>query len=136
MSKYLIYIPVRVLKEFINYYSGSRGGSMKVSEEPVTAFLRGSYRLLILALLEHSRMHGYQILKLVERITGHKPKISTFYSILNEMERRGFLSSHVEEDRRIYGLTEKGRRSLNEFRSRVGDGAIRIIDIILKPKSL
>ncbi len=109
---------------------------MKVSEEPVTAFLRGSYRLLILALLEHSRMHGYQILKLVERITGHKPKISTFYSILNEMERRGLLSSHIEEERRVYGLTEKGRHSLNEFRSRVGDGAIRIIDIILRPKSL
>lgn len=109
---------------------------MKVSEEPVTAFLRGSYRLLILALLEHSGMHGYQILKLVERITGHKPKISTFYSILNEMERRGLLSSYIEEDKRIYGLTEKGRHSLNEFRSRVGDGAIRIIDIILKPKPL
>ena len=109
---------------------------MKVNEEPVTAFLRGSYRLLILALLEQSKMHGYQILKLVERITGHKPKVSTFYSILNEMERRGLLSSHIEEDKRIYGLTEKGKYSLNEFRSRVGEGAIRIVDIILRPKFL
>ncbi|MEM0268229.1 MAG: PadR family transcriptional regulator [Candidatus Korarchaeum sp.] len=109
---------------------------MKRGEEPTSAFLRGSYRLLILSLLEHSKMHGYQIMKLIERITGHKPKISTFYSILNEMERRGFLSSHMEDERRIYKLTDKGRISLNEFRSKLGDGALRILDAILRPKTL
>lgn len=108
---------------------------MKRVEEPISAFLRGSYRLLILALLEHSRMHGYQIMKLIERITGHKPKISTFYSILNEMERRGFLSSQVEDERRIYKLTDKGVLSLKEFRSKLGDGAVRIVDAILRPKT-
>lgn len=109
---------------------------MKRAEEPVSAFLRGSYRLLILAILEQSRMHGYQIMKLVERMTGHKPKVSTFYSILNEMESRGFLISHVEDERRIYKLTDKGRISLNEFRSKLGDRALRILDVILKPKTL
>lgn len=109
---------------------------MKPAEEPVRAFLRGSYRLLILALLEQSKMHGYQIMKLIERITGHRPKVSTFYSILNEMERRGLLSSHLEDERRVYRLTDKGRLSLNEFRSKIGDGALRIIDVILRPRSL
>jgi len=109
---------------------------MKRREEPISAFLRGSYRLLILALLEQSKMHGYQLMKLIERITGHRPKISTFYSILNEMERRGFLSSQIEDERRVYGLTDKGRISLNEFRSRLGDGAVRIIDAILRPRTL
>lgn len=109
---------------------------MKPAEEPVRAFLRGSYRLLILAILEQSKMHGYQIMKLIERITGHRPKVSTFYSILNEMEKRGFLSSHLEDEKRVYKLTEKGKLSLNEFRSNLSDGALRIIDLILKPKSL
>lgn len=109
---------------------------MERAEELVSSFLRGSYRLLILAILEQSRMHGYQIMKLVERMTGHKPKVSTFYSILNEMEKRGFLISHVEDERRIYKLTDKGRTSLNEFRSKLGDGALRILDVILRPKTL
>ncbi|MCS7103597.1 MAG: PadR family transcriptional regulator [Candidatus Korarchaeum sp.] len=108
---------------------------MKHAEEPILAFLRGSYRLLILALLEQSKMHGYQIMKLIERMTGHKPKISTFYSILNEMERRGFLSSQIEDERRIYKLTDKGKLSLSEFRSKLGDGALRIVDAILKSKT-
>ncbi|MCD6245150.1 MAG: PadR family transcriptional regulator [Candidatus Korarchaeota archaeon] len=108
---------------------------MRPPEDPLVSFVRGSYRLIILSLLESSVMHGYQILKTLERITGQKPKISTLYSILKDMERNGFLASRMEETRRIYRLTEKGRKVLNEFRSRIGEGAFRILEVILTPRA-
>ncbi len=95
------------------------------------SFVRGSYRLLILALLESSMMYGYQILKILEGTTGQRPKISTLYSILKDMEEDGFLRSRMEKAKRIYQLTEKGRKTLNEFRSKLGDGALRIITLLM-----
>ncbi len=109
---------------------------MRVREDPTTSFVRGSYRLLILALLESSVMHGYQILKNLEGLTGQRPKISTLYSILKDMERNGLLRSRMENARRIYQLTEKGRQVLDEFRSKLGEGALRILEFIMKPKAV
>jgi len=108
---------------------------MRAPEDPTTSFVRGSYRLLILALLERSMMHGYQILKTLEGLTGQRPKISTLYSILKDMERYGLLRSRVEDARRMYQLTEKGREVLNEFRSRLGEGALRILEFIVRPRA-
>lgn len=105
---------------------------MRAQEDPVTSFMRGSYRLLILAILERSVMHGYQILKRMEGLTGERPKISTLYSILKDMERSGLLRSKVEDTRRIYQLTEKGKSVLHEFRTQLGEGAIRVLELIVR----
>ncbi len=104
---------------------------MRMPEDPMTSFVRGSYRLLILALLEGSMMHGYQILKTLEGMTGQRPKISTLYSILKDMEENGFLSSRTEKAKRIYQLTEKGRKTLNEFRSKLGEGALKMLTLLM-----
>lgn len=98
----------------------------------MASFMRGSYRLLILAMLERSMMHGYQILKKLEGLTGERPKISTLYSILKDMERNGLLSSRVKDTRRIYQLTERGKHVLHEFRTQLGDGAMKILEFIVK----
>ena len=105
---------------------------MRSQEDPIHSFLRGSYRILILAMLERSVMHGYEILKLIERLTGHRPKVSTLYSILKDMEGMGLLRSTVEGPRRLYQLTEKGREVLKEFRSGLRNMVGTLFDMLLR----
>ncbi len=104
---------------------------MRGEGDPLRSFIRGGYRLLILALLERSVMHGYEILKWLERVTGERPKISTLYTILKEMEQSGLLESRKVDRKRIYSISERGRKKLMEFRERVSMGALKMIEIIV-----
>ncbi len=104
---------------------------MKGEGDPLKSFIRGGYRLLILALLEKSVMHGYELLKSLERITGERPKISTLYTILKEMEESGLLESRKVDRKRLYRISERGKKKLQEFRENVSMGALKMIEVIL-----
>ena len=94
-------------------------------------FFKGSIRLLILSLLESSSMHGYQILKRVEEFIGSRPKLSTVYTILAELERKGLVKSNTGL-KKYYSLTDKGKRLLQEIRKRNEERMKRIISAILE----
>ena len=93
-------------------------------------FFKGSIRLLILSLLEESSMHGYQILKRVEEFFGSKPKLSTIYTILAELERKGLVKSNMGL-KKYYSLTDNGKRILHEIRRRNEEKIKRLISTIL-----
>lgn len=65
-------------------------------------------------------MHGYDIGKTVQRMTGGELSISpgTMYGTLSKMERDGLIGLRkIEEKRKYYGITEVGREILaNEIR--------------------
>ncbi len=94
-------------------------------------FFKGSIRLLILTLLEGSPMHGYQILKRVEKFIGSRPKLSTVYTILAELERKGLVKSN-SGFKRYYSLTDKGKKLLHEIRKRNEDRMKRLVSTILE----
>ena len=85
---------------------------------------RGSTELLILALLDERRLHGYEIGQLIEarsrgEITFHT---ASLYPTLYRLENRGLIEGRWVERagqrrRRYYQLTRSGRLALQEQRS-------------------
>ena len=60
---------------------------------------------------EHGEMHGYAIWRLMEgKITPQ-----SVYQHLRELEERGFVKAEYKERRKVYRLTEKGKRVLELF---------------------
>ena len=77
---------------------------------------RGSIELLILSVLRDRSRHGYQIGKLLEELSGGQLefRVSTLYSVLYRMEKRGWIKGRWverkgERRRCFYTLTGRGR---------------------------
>ncbi len=101
------------------------------------AFIRGAFRLLILAILEESVMQGYHVIKRMEQVIGERPSLSTVYTILANLERKGLIRSIQRGGEcRYYVLTERGRRLLANVRRRSRDRLISIMSKILGVKNL
>ena len=83
----------------------------------IRAFLRGLDGPIILWLISKGHpMHGYELLKEIERLTGQRLKLSTLYTLLYRLENDGLITGEwVEKGRRElkrYYLTEKGKALL------------------------
>jgi PadR family transcriptional regulator PadR len=77
---------------------------------------RGNIELLILSVLRDRARHGYEIGKLLEELSGGQLefRVSTLYSVLYRMEKRGWIKGRWvekkgERRRCYYTLTGKGR---------------------------
>ena len=84
---------------------------------------KGSAEMLILALVEARRRHGYEIAKLIEAQSGGviRFSVASLYPLLYRLERRGWIEGKWVEKagqrrRRYYRLTTAGRRVLAEQR--------------------
>jgi DNA-binding PadR family transcriptional regulator len=82
---------------------------------------RGRVREAILSLLAEEPMHGYQIMQeLAERSHGvWQPSPGSIYPTLQQLEDEGLVRAEESEGRRVYQLTEEGRRHV-ESRSERG----------------
>lgn len=87
----------------------------------VEAFLRGFERSLILWLLALGPKNGYELMKEVERLTGHAMKPSVVYPFLYWLEEKGFVVSDLmkrgRRELRVYRLTDKGEGLLTRVRN-------------------
>jgi PadR family transcriptional regulator, regulatory protein PadR len=84
---------------------------------------KGSPELLILALLENTDRHGYEIGKLIEERSGGRLhfRIGSLYPVLCRLEEKGLIKGRWLESgsgprRRHYHLTAKGRAFLKKER--------------------
>lgn len=84
---------------------------------------KGTADLLVLALLDEERRHGYEIAKLIEeRSAGSLSfRVASLYPLLYRLEKRGLIRGRwVEEPgerrRRFYSLTPAGKRTLDAER--------------------
>jgi DNA-binding PadR family transcriptional regulator len=77
---------------------------------------RGDVQAAILALLAEQDMHGYQILQeLAERSGGAwRPSSGSIYPTLRQLQDQGLIRSHSSGSRRVFSVTELGRRSVRE----------------------
>ena len=81
----------------------------------------GSSTLLILSLLEHGDLYGYQMIEELARRSNDvfQMKEGTLYPILHALEKGKYLSSYEQQAptgrmRKYYRITRKGLRLLDE----------------------
>lgn len=86
-------------------------------------FEAGEVRLAVLSLLEERPRHGYELMKALEARSGGTYKVSagTIYPTLQLLEDEGLILSETQDGRRVYRLTEEGRRELDRERETVDE---------------
>lgn len=77
---------------------------------------RGDVRSALLALLAEQPMHGYQMIQEIGNRSGGswKPSPGSVYPTLQQLEDEGLVSAQEQDGRRVYGLTDEGRRVATE----------------------
>ena len=85
---------------------------------------KGNIEFLILSLLENHKRHGYEIGKMIRRLSDDRLSFSasTLYPTLYQMDEKGWITGRwVEKEgqrrRCYYSLTNKGRKMLTAHRA-------------------
>ena len=89
---------------------------------------RGDVRAAVLALLVERPMHGYQIIREIEKRSGGawKPSAGSVYPTLQLLADEGLIAAEEANGRKTYSLTEEGREVADESKeSAPWDGAER-----------
>jgi DNA-binding PadR family transcriptional regulator len=68
--------------------------------------------IYILSLLKKRNLYGWEIPKIIEKQFEFKPGRITPYRVLYRLEKTGFVESKMENRRRVYQITEKGKKEL------------------------
>ena len=100
-----------------------RGGRM---------FEQGDLKYVILQMLAEKPRHGYEIIKELEERSGgsYAPSAGTVYPTLTLLEDLGYASVATEEGgKKVYSITDEGRKYLEENKDAVDDIFERIADI-------
>ncbi len=100
-----------------------RGGRM---------FDQGDLKLVILQLLEEKPRHGYEIIKELEERSGgrYAPSPGTVYPTLTMLAEMGYASEVAEESgKKVYSITDEGRKYLAEHRTTVDDVFDRLSEL-------
>ena len=77
-------------------------------------FRQGEVRLALLSLLKDEPAHGYELMKRLEDRSGgmYRASAGTVYPVLQQLEDEGLVRILEEEGKRVYHLTDAGRREL------------------------
>ncbi len=103
---------------------GGHGGGWGGGPGRGRVFAHGDLKLVILRLLAEKPRHGYEIIKELEERAGggYSPSPGTIYPTLSLLEDLGYARSVAEEgSRKVYEITDEGRRHLEENRQTVDD---------------
>jgi len=77
-------------------------------------FENGELRLAILSLLSEGPKHGYQLMKEMQERSGgfYRASAGSVYPILQQLEDEGLVRAEMQNGRRVYALTDEGRKEL------------------------
>jgi DNA-binding PadR family transcriptional regulator len=86
-------------------------------------FEKGDLKYVILDLLEEKPSHGYEVIRaLEERFRGfYSPSPGSVYPTLQLLEDLGYVSSTQQNGKKVYQITDEGRKFLEENRRSVED---------------
>ena len=81
-------------------------------------FGSGEVRIAILSLLSEKPRHGYDLIKALETRSGGSYRVSagTMYPALQQLEDEGMIVSETKDGKRVYQLTDLGRKELERGR--------------------
>src|SRR5258708_10581372 len=77
-------------------------------------FESGEIRLAILSLLSEGPKHGYQLMKEMKERSGgmYRASAGSVYPTLQQLEDEGLVRAEMQNGRRVYQLTDEGRKEL------------------------
>lgn len=95
-------------------------------------FEAGDMKYVILKLLKDKPRHGYEVMKeLEEQLHGcYSPSPGTVYPTLQWLEDEGLVVAQEVEGKKVYEITDAGRRFLEEHRDVVEDIFDRVRDAV------
>jgi DNA-binding PadR family transcriptional regulator len=75
----------------------------------------GEVRLALLSMLGDAPMHGYELMRRLEERSGgiYRASAGTIYPTLQQLEDEGLVVSETQEGKKVYRLTDSGRRELD-----------------------
>ena len=114
-----------------------RGGPGGRGERAERVFGRGDLPLIVLALIEISPRHGYEIIKAIEeRCAGaYAPSPGAVYPTLTLLEEQDQVTaSDSGNGKKLYTITEQGRAHLDENRAQV-DGILARLDMFARAQA-
>ena len=84
---------------------------------------RGDVRTAVLAVLAEKPLHGYDVIRDLEERSGGAwtPSPGSIYPTLQMLEDEGLVTGEEQDGKRIYSLTDAGRKHLDENRERFGE---------------
>ena len=90
--------------------------------DPTQRFFAGFMRIHILHHAGEGPIYGVEIAEELAR-HGYRVSFGTLYPVLHSLEKSGLLVSRTEvkggRRRRVYELTERGRRTLEELKPKI-----------------
>ena len=75
---------------------------------------KGNLWIYILSLLKEREIYGWEARALIEKKFNFKPGLITPYRVLYRLEKQGFVKSKMKDRRRIYQITQKGKKELEK----------------------
>lgn len=112
------------------------GETVDRGEFEVQNLTKSCNETLILAALEDERKHGYQLALEIEERSGGWFRFNhgTLYPILHKLEKEGLIHGRWRKEglrrkRKIYAISARGRKRLDESRSAWGDFFRRFFEI-------
>jgi DNA-binding PadR family transcriptional regulator len=84
---------------------------------------KGDLKYVILDLLQERPAHGYELIRaLEERFRGfYSPSPGSVYPTLQLLEDLGYVRSDQQNGKKVYSITDEGRKFLEENRQSVDD---------------
>jgi DNA-binding PadR family transcriptional regulator len=104
------------------FFGGHRGGRRHGRRGRM--FEQGDLKFVILQMLDEKPRHGYEIIKDLEERSGgrYAPSPGTVYPTLTLLEEMGYATGVTEAGgKKVYAITDEGRKYLAENRSTVDD---------------
>ena len=85
---------------------------------------RGAVTMAIITLLAERPMHGYELITVLDERSGGrwKPSPGSIYPALGKLEEGGLVTSTEQDGKRLYELTDDGRRVAAKFAQRTEGG--------------
>ena len=74
----------------------------------------GNLWIYILSLLKKRPVYGYELQKVISKNFGFTPGKITSYRVLYRLENENFVKSKTEKMKRVYEITEKGKKELKK----------------------
>ncbi|MBT8461026.1 MAG: PadR family transcriptional regulator [Gemmatimonadetes bacterium] len=93
-------------------------------------FDRGDLKYMILELLRERPMHGYEVMRALEKSSGgaYTASPGSVYPTLQSLEDDGYVSGDERDGRKVYTITDEGREFLDSNQDRVEQILRRIAD--------
>jgi DNA-binding PadR family transcriptional regulator len=110
-------------KAMRGFFGGRHGPGFGHGRKRGRMFEKGDLKYVILDLLEDEPSHGYEVIrKLEERSRGfYSPSPGSVYPTLQLLEDMGYVSATQRDGKKVYAITDEGRKFLAENQRSVRD---------------